>query len=112
MKVLGIDPGTAACGYGIVIASGGRVQAVDFGWGPTPAGQRPELRLKQIHDEVAELIARHEEEAENGNGQTVEEEERFAFTWARGKIFISPPESIGHNYDQTLPRDPRDVKPG
>jgi crossover junction endodeoxyribonuclease RuvC len=63
VKVLGIDPGTAACGYGIVIANGGRLQAVDFGWWPTPARQRPELRLKRIHDEVAELIARHEPEA-------------------------------------------------
>jgi crossover junction endodeoxyribonuclease RuvC len=63
VKVLGIDPGTAACGYGIVNASGGRLQAVDFGWWPTPARQRPELRLKRIHDEVADLIARHEPEA-------------------------------------------------
>lgn len=63
MKVLGIDPGTAACGYGIVHASGGRLSAVDFGWWPTPAHQRPELRLKRIHDEVADLIARHEPEA-------------------------------------------------
>jgi crossover junction endodeoxyribonuclease RuvC len=63
VKVLGIDPGTAACGYGIVHASGGRLQAVDYGWWPTPAGQRPELRLKRIHDEVASLIACHEPEA-------------------------------------------------
>jgi crossover junction endodeoxyribonuclease RuvC len=62
VKVLGIDPGTAACGYGIVSASGGRLQAVDYGWWPTSARQRPELRLKRIHDEVVELIARHEPE--------------------------------------------------
>ena len=63
MKVLGIDPGTAACGYGIVQANGGRLRAVDFGWWPTSARQAPELRLKRIHDEVADLIARHEPEA-------------------------------------------------
>ena len=63
MKVLGIDPGTAACGYGIVHASGGRLQAVQYGWWPTPARARPELRLKRIHDAVADLIARHEPEA-------------------------------------------------
>ena len=56
MKVLGIDPGTAACGYGIVHASGGRLKAVEFGWWQTPARERPELRLKQIHDAIAELI--------------------------------------------------------
>jgi crossover junction endodeoxyribonuclease RuvC len=63
VKVLGIDPGTAACGYGIVYASGGRLQAVEFGWWRTPARERPELRLKRIHDGVAELIARHEPDA-------------------------------------------------
>ena len=63
MKVLGIDPGTAACGYGIVSASGGRLEALDFGWWPTPARQSLELRLKRIHDEIAELIARHEPDA-------------------------------------------------
>jgi crossover junction endodeoxyribonuclease RuvC len=60
VRVLGIDPGTAACGYGIVHAESGRLTAIDFGWWPTPARQRPELRLKRIHDEVAELIARFE----------------------------------------------------
>jgi crossover junction endodeoxyribonuclease RuvC len=63
VKVLGIDPGTAACGYGIVHESGGRLQAVEFGWWPTPARERPELRLKRIHDAVAEIIARHEPDA-------------------------------------------------
>ena len=59
MTVLGIDPGTAACGYGIVHESGGRLRAVDQGWWKTPAGQRPELRLKTIYEHVAELVERH-----------------------------------------------------
>jgi crossover junction endodeoxyribonuclease RuvC len=63
VKVLGIDPGTAACGYGIVQGNGGRLQAVEFGWWPTPARERPELRLKRIHDAVADLIDRHEPDA-------------------------------------------------
>jgi crossover junction endodeoxyribonuclease RuvC len=60
VKVLGIDPGTAACGYGIVQGNGGRLQAVEFGWWRTSPREAPELRLKRIHDAVAELIARHE----------------------------------------------------
>ena len=56
MKVLGIDPGTAACGFGIVREKGSRLKAVDFGWWQTSARQRPELRLKTIFDGVAELI--------------------------------------------------------
>jgi len=56
VRVLGIDPGTAACGYGIVHESGGRLKAVDHGWWKTPSRQRPELRLKTIFDGVQELI--------------------------------------------------------
>jgi crossover junction endodeoxyribonuclease RuvC len=56
VRVLGIDPGTAACGYGIVQERGNRLKAVDFGWWQTPAGRRPELRLKTIFDGVTELI--------------------------------------------------------
>jgi crossover junction endodeoxyribonuclease RuvC len=64
VKVLGIDPGTAACGFGIVHASGGgRLKAVEYGWWQTSPREPPELRLKRIHDEVAELIARHAPEA-------------------------------------------------
>ena len=63
MTVLGIDPGTAACGYGIVHESGGRLQALDHGWWRTPAGQRPERRLKTIFDGVLELIDRHAPDA-------------------------------------------------
>jgi crossover junction endodeoxyribonuclease RuvC len=63
VKVLGIDPGTAACGYGIVAVDGGRLRPVDHGWWQTPARQRPELRLKRIHDAVAELIAKQGPEA-------------------------------------------------
>ena len=60
MKVLGIDPGTAACGFGIVHASGGRLTAVEFGWWQTRSRDAPQVRLKRIHDEVADLIARHD----------------------------------------------------
>jgi len=56
VRVLGIDPGTAACGYGIVHESGGRLKAVDHGWWKTPSRSRPELRLKTIFDGVTELI--------------------------------------------------------
>jgi crossover junction endodeoxyribonuclease RuvC len=63
VKVLGIDPGTAACGYGLVQADGGRLRAVEFGWWQTPARERPELRLKRIHDAIGELIVQHEPDA-------------------------------------------------
>jgi crossover junction endodeoxyribonuclease RuvC len=63
VKVIGIDPGTAACGYGIVHESGGRLRATGHGWWQTRADERPELRLKTIFDGVAGLIAEHAPDA-------------------------------------------------
>jgi crossover junction endodeoxyribonuclease RuvC len=59
VKVLGIDPGTAACGYGIVHESDGRLRAIAHGCWRTRARERPEQRLKTIFDGVAELVAEH-----------------------------------------------------
>jgi crossover junction endodeoxyribonuclease RuvC len=59
VKVLGIDPGTAACGFGIVHTSGGRLRAVEYGWWETSPRDAAAIRLKRIHDQVAELIESH-----------------------------------------------------
>jgi len=60
VKVLGIDPGTAALGYGIVERSGGRLREIDHGClTTTPDVTLPE-RLLAIHALVDELIALHE----------------------------------------------------
>jgi crossover junction endodeoxyribonuclease RuvC len=56
VTILGIDPGTADCGFGIVQGSGDRLRAVEFGSWRTSAKQRPELRLKAIFDGVTGLI--------------------------------------------------------
>jgi crossover junction endodeoxyribonuclease RuvC len=63
VKVLGIDPGTAACGYGIVHENDGRLRALEFGVWRTSARERPELRLKVISDGVDDLIDRHSPDA-------------------------------------------------
>jgi crossover junction endodeoxyribonuclease RuvC len=59
VKVLGIDPGTAACGYGLVQQDGNRLRALAHGTWTTRAGDPPAIRLKTIFDQVAELIVRH-----------------------------------------------------
>ena len=63
MKVVGIDPGTAACGYGIVHESHGRLRRIDHGWWSTSPAERPEIRLRTIYDGVAGLIAEHAPDA-------------------------------------------------
>jgi crossover junction endodeoxyribonuclease RuvC len=91
VKVLGIDPGTAACGYGIVLESGGRLRALDHGWWRTPAGQRPELRLKTIFDGVAELIDRHVPDAAVLEESFVGADARIALSvgQARGAVLVA-----------------------
>ena len=63
MKVIGIDPGTAACGYGIVHENDGRLRAIDHGWWRTSAAERPEERLRRIFEAVAALIDVHHPDA-------------------------------------------------
>ena len=58
MIVLGIDPGIANTGYGIVSSVGSRLRAVEFGVIETPASAAPEARLAEIHADVGELITR------------------------------------------------------
>ena len=63
MIVLGIDPGIANTGYGIVAGSGSRLQALEFGVIETRSAAATEARLAEIHSDICELIARFEVEA-------------------------------------------------
>ena len=91
MKVIGIDPGTAACGYGIVHGSGGRLRAIDHGWWSTPSGERPELRLKTIFDGVAGLITEHAPDAVALEESFVGADARIALSvgQARGAVMVA-----------------------
>jgi crossover junction endodeoxyribonuclease RuvC len=60
---MGIDPGFANTGFGIVRMAGGNMRAVDAGVVQAPARLTPERRLVRIHDSLAELIAWHEPQA-------------------------------------------------
>jgi crossover junction endodeoxyribonuclease RuvC len=63
MLVLGIDPGTASTGYGVVEADGSRLRALAAGVISTAAGEPLEQRLVAIHRAVCELISMHEVDA-------------------------------------------------
>ena len=91
MKVIGIDPGTASCGYGIVHESEGRLRAIDHGWWKTPAGERPEVRLKTIFDGVAELIEQHTPDAVALEESFVGADARTALSvgQARGAVMVA-----------------------
>jgi crossover junction endodeoxyribonuclease RuvC len=63
MIVLGIDPGTASTGYGVVRSHGSRFDVVDAGVIATAAGVAIERRLAEIHERVGELLDGHGAEA-------------------------------------------------
>lgn len=60
MKVLGIDPGTAATGYGVVeTGERGSFRLVECGVIRTSAEAPLAVRLNQVHEELTGLLARH-----------------------------------------------------
>jgi crossover junction endodeoxyribonuclease RuvC len=58
--VLGIDPGTANMGYGVVLAQGRQLAALDGGVICTPSDEPLERRLARIHAKLCDLIAEHQ----------------------------------------------------
>jgi crossover junction endodeoxyribonuclease RuvC len=59
VKVLGIDPGLANTGYGVVARHGGRLVALDGGCIETAAGMAAERRLVAIHERICALLDEH-----------------------------------------------------
>ena len=91
MKVLGIDPGTAACGYGIVHESDGRIRALGSGCWRTTARDRPEERLRTIFDGVTMLIREHAPDAVALEESYVGADARIALSvgQARGAVLVA-----------------------
>jgi crossover junction endodeoxyribonuclease RuvC len=92
--VLGIDPGTALTGYGIVERQGSQLRAVDYGCLETLPTHALPQRLLEIHNGVLELIDAHsprflgvERLFFNRNVQTA-----FAVGQARGVVLLAAAE--------------------
>ena len=56
MVILGIDPGLAIVGWGVVEYSGSRFRTLGYGAIETPAGMETEQRLSLIYDGIKNLI--------------------------------------------------------
>jgi crossover junction endodeoxyribonuclease RuvC len=91
MVVLGIDPGTASTGYGLVESSGSRLRALEDGVIRTLPGIPLERRLADIHARVGELLDVHgpdavaiEELYFGANARTA-----FAVGQARGVVLLA-----------------------
>jgi crossover junction endodeoxyribonuclease RuvC len=61
--VIGIDPGAANLGFGVVRVEGSHMVALDGGVVETTPDQPMERRLERIHRSLRELIAWHEPKA-------------------------------------------------
>ncbi len=56
MRIIGIDPGYAIVGFGIIEYDNGRFKTVDYGAVTTPAGTAFDKRLKIIYEDISQLL--------------------------------------------------------
>jgi len=63
MRILGIDPGYATIGFGLITAERAQVNMLTYGAITTPAGMDFSRRLEVIYDEMAVLLAQHKPDA-------------------------------------------------
>lgn len=91
MKVVGIDPGTAACGYGVVDERGRQVTPLAHGCWRTPSASPLQVRLKQIFDAVTKLIDEHRPDAVALEESFVGVDPRTALSvgQARGAVLVA-----------------------
>jgi crossover junction endodeoxyribonuclease RuvC len=89
--VLGIDPGTARTGYGIITREGSTLRMLDYGCIETTPDRPLEARLLIIHEALTDLLDTHRPEAVgverlffNKNVQTA-----FAVGQARGVVLLA-----------------------
>ena len=106
MIVLGIDPGTAALGWGIIERSGGSLRLLEAGCFETSADTGLPDRLLAIHEFLGELIARHDPAVVaverlffSRNAQTA-----FAVGQARGVVLLAAAES-GRTVREATPNE-------
>ncbi len=91
MRIIGIDPGTASTGFGLLEQTGNRLHLLQYGVIRTSPDIPASQRLLQIYREVSELIARYRPEVMaveelffNKNSRTV-----LAVGQARGVVMLA-----------------------
>lgn len=105
MTILGIDPGLATMGYGVIDALHGNFRVVDYGVVTTPKECTLPERLRQLEEGVAELI-------ETFKPQNIAIEELFfsknittgiPVAEARGVILLTAVKSLGEEVYEYTP---------
>jgi crossover junction endodeoxyribonuclease RuvC len=86
MLVIGIDPGTATTGYGLVREErDGTLTAIAYGVVSTPAGVEMPKRLVQLHAELTQIIALHRPESGAVEKLFFQKNVKTAITVAQGR---------------------------
>jgi crossover junction endodeoxyribonuclease RuvC len=91
VRVVGIDPGLAACGYGVVDANRHKVEAVDFGCWRTEADERIEVRLCELYRALSALVGEYQPAAVAVEESFVGRDPRVALSvgQVRGAILVA-----------------------
>jgi crossover junction endodeoxyribonuclease RuvC len=91
MRAIGIDPGTATTGFGVVEENAGKLSSVAFGVVTTPPGSPMPERLLMLHDEIVRLIALHTPESAAVESLFFQKNVRTALSvgQARGAILLA-----------------------
>lgn len=88
MKILGIDPGTATTGYGILNWDGnGAFSLHKFGWIETDKNYEPSIRLNSIYRQMISLLAEFKPD-------TMIMEKVFFFSNAKTVIRVSQAQGV------------------
>jgi|YelNatPaOPRAMG01_1025707.scaffolds.fasta_scaffold00033_36 crossover junction endodeoxyribonuclease RuvC len=60
MLVLGIDPGTATIGFGLIEFGKNKLKVIEYGYFTTPKNWEVGKRLSYLYDEVCKLIRKYD----------------------------------------------------
>lgn len=63
MRILGIDPGTATTGFGLINVEGNRISIIEYGVIKTKASEPLPKRLKDIYDGMLNVVLTHKPDA-------------------------------------------------
>jgi crossover junction endodeoxyribonuclease RuvC len=103
MVILGIDPGIARCGWGVVETEGSKLKVIAYGCIETPSTSEVSQRLSAIYRELSSLINQYspqemavEELFFNTNAKTA-----FVVGQARGVVLLAGAEHQLKNHIYT-----------
>ena len=103
MIILGIDPGYAIVGYGVIEKIGHNIKVLDYGVITTPKEDNMPYRLTTIYDSLCALIDRYEPDCMAIEELFFQNNQKTAINvaQARGVIILAGMNKIGKLYEYT-----------